>query len=104
MSGRQVARQQARRRVAETLAIKQRERDARDRHCAELAVLVVAALAERDATVEMAERTAAAAVGQLLEAGLTAVEVSDWCGGIGVREVNRLSRLATLCGQETSSS
>lgn len=102
MTGKQAARQRARRQVAETLAIRQREQEARDKHCAELAVLVLAALAERDAAVANAELTAAAAIAQLLGVGLNAMEVSEWCGGLGVREVNRLAKLAGEASGKTA--
>lgn len=54
---------------------------------------VLTALAERDAAVAAAEQTAAASIASMLAEGLTLAEVADWCGGLEVREVTRLSRI-----------
>lgn len=88
-------RQVARRRVQEALAIKQREREEQERRLESAAVAVLTALAERDAAVAAAERAAAASIAAMVSEGLTLTEVADWCGGLGVREVTRLSKLAS---------
>jgi hypothetical protein len=91
---RQALRQVARRRVQEALAVKQKEREARDRRLQDTAVAVLTALAERDAAVAAAEQSAATSVATMLADGLSLAEVADWCGGLDVREVTRLSRVA----------
>ena len=91
---RQALRQVARRRVQEALAVKQKEREARDRRLQDSAVAVLTALAERDAAVAAAEQSAATSVATMLADGLSLAEVADWCGGLDVREVTRLSRVA----------
>lgn len=89
----QSMRQVARRRVQEALAIKQKEREAQERRLQESAVAVLTALAERDAAVAASEQTAATSIASMLAEGLSLAEVADWCGGLDVREVTRLSRL-----------
>lgn len=91
---RQAMRQVARRRVQEALAAKQKEREARDRRLQDAAVAVLTALAERDAAVAVAEQSAATYVATMLADGLSHTEVADWCGGLDVREVTRLSKVA----------
>jgi hypothetical protein len=86
-------RQVARRRVQEALALKQKEREALERRLQDAAVVVLTALAERDAAVAAAEETASVAIASMLAEGLSVAEVADWCGGLEVREVTRLSRL-----------
>ena len=89
---RQAMRQVARRRVQEALAIKQKDREAQERRLQAAAVTVLTALAERDAAVVTAERAAAAAISAMVAEGLSLAEVADWCGGLSVREVTRLSK------------
>lgn len=91
---RQALRQVARRRVQEALAGKQKEREARDRRLQDSAVAVLTSLAERDAAVAAAEQSAATSVATMLAEGLSLTEVADWCGGLDVREVTRLSKVA----------
>lgn len=90
---RQTMRQVARRRVQEALAIKQREREEQERRLESAAVAVLTALAERDAAVVAAEQAAAASIGVMVAEGLSLTEVGEWCGGLGVREVTRLSKI-----------
>lgn len=90
---RQAMRQVARRRVQEALAVKQKEREAQERRLQASAVAVLTALAERDAEIAVAEQTAAASIAAMVAEGLSLAEVADWCGGLEVREVTRLSRI-----------
>lgn len=91
---RQAMRQVARRRVQEALAVKQKEREAQERRLQTAAVAVLTALAERDAAMASAEQIAAAAIAAMVAEGLSLAEVADWCGGLAVREVTRLSKVA----------
>lgn len=90
---RQVLRQAARRRVQEALAVKQKEREAKERRLQDSAVVVLTALAERDAAVAASEAAAAAGIVAMVAEGLSLGEVAQWCGGLEVREVTRLSRI-----------
>lgn len=90
---RQAMRQVARRRVQEALAVKQKEREAQERRLQASAVAVLTALAERDATVTAAERAAATSIAAMVAEGLSLAEIAEWCGGLEVREVTRLSRI-----------
>lgn len=90
---RQAMRQVARRRVQEALAVKQKEREAQERRVQALAVAVLTALAERDAAVVAAEQSAAVSVAAMVAEGLSLAEIAQWCGGLDVRLVTRLSRL-----------
>lgn len=99
--GNQAARQAARRKVSEALAIKQRERAERERRHSEAAVVVLTALAEREAAVAVKEFEAAAAIAELAADGLSMAEIGEWCGGLDVREVGRLAKLATVSGPAT---
>ena len=90
---RQTMRQVARRRVQEALAVKQKEREAQERRLQASAVAVLTALAERDAAIAMAEQTAATSIAAMAAEGLSLAEIVDWCGGLEVREVTRLSRI-----------
>jgi hypothetical protein len=94
--GGQAARQAARRKVSEALAIKQRERAAREKRLSESAVSVVAALAERDEAVAARELQAAGAIALMLAEGLGIAEVAEWCGGLEVREIARLAKLSDV--------
>jgi hypothetical protein len=80
--------------VQEALAIKQKDREAQERRLQTAAVAVLTALAERDAAVESAEQAAAASITSMVAEGLSLTEVADWCGGLAVREVTRLSKVA----------
>ena len=57
------------------------------------AVAVLTALAERDAAIAVAEQAAATSIAAMMAEGLSLSEVADWCGGLEVREVARLSRI-----------
>ena len=92
---RQAMRQVALRRVQEALAIKQKDREAQERKLQASAVAVLTALAERDAAVLVAEQAAAALIASMVAEGLSLTAVADWCGGLSVREVTRLSKVAS---------
>ncbi len=92
---RQAMRQVARRRVQEALAAKQKEREAQERRLQSAAVAVLTALAERDAAVASAEQAAATSIAAMVREGLSLAGVADWCGGLDIREVTRLSKLAS---------
>lgn len=90
----QALRQDARRRVAEALATKQKERLEREKRHAGLAVEVLTTLAERDETITRTEKTAGEAIRTLLSERLSLLEIADLCGGhLQVKELQRLSRL-----------
>lgn len=94
LMAKQGVRQAARRRVQEALATKQKERVARDRRHSDLAVTLLAALAERDKAVTKSEAEAAVAVGSLVDDGLSLSEVGELCGGsLIVKELQRLAKL-----------
>lgn len=92
---RQAMRQVARRRVQEALATKQKDREAQERRLQASAVAVLTALAERDAAVVVAEQAAAVSIASMVAEGLSLTAVADWCGGLSVREVTRLSKVAS---------
>jgi hypothetical protein len=94
--GGQAARQAARRKVSEALAIKQRERATREKRLSESAVSVVVALVERDEAVVAKERQAAGAIALMLAEGLGTAEIAEWCGGLEAREVARLAKLSNV--------
>ena len=86
-------RQVARRRVQEALAVKQKEREAQERRLQASAVAVLTALAERDAAVTVAEQAAAISIASMVAEGLSLSEVAEWCGGLDLRGVTRLSKI-----------
>lgn len=89
----QALRQDARRRVAEALATKQKERLEREKRHAGLAVEILTTLAERDETIARAEKAAGEAIRALLGERLSLLEIADLCGGqLQVKELQRLSR------------
>jgi len=88
-------RQVARRRVQEALAVKQKEREAQERRLQTAAVAVLTTLAERDAAIATTEQAAATSIATMVGEGLSLAEVADWCGGLDVREVTRLSRISS---------
>ncbi|MEA5117985.1 MAG: hypothetical protein VB036_10250 [Propionicimonas sp.] len=54
---------------------------------------MLTALAERDAAVAAAEAAAALSIAAMTAEGLGLAEVAEWCGGLEVREVTRLSSI-----------
>jgi len=91
---RQGFKQDARRRVAEALSAQRKERLEQERRLADLAVQILAAIAERDEAVQVAEQQAADAVRALLAEHVSIAEIADLCGGqVNVKELTRLSRI-----------
>lgn len=91
---RQGFKQDARRRVTEALSAQRKERLEQERRLADLAVQILAAIAERDEAVHSAEQQAADAVRALLAGRLSVAEIADLCGGqVDVKELTRLSRI-----------
>ncbi len=91
---RQGFKQDARRRVTEALSAQRKERLEQERRHANLAVEILAAIAERNQAIQVAEQQAADAVRALLAEHLSVAEIADLCGGqIDVKELTRLSRI-----------
>ncbi len=91
---RQGFKQEARRRVTEALSAQRKERLEQERRLADLAVEILAALAERDEAVQATEQQAADAVRALLAEHLSIAEIADLCGGqIDIKELTKLSRI-----------
>jgi len=91
---RQGFKQDARRRVTEALSAQRKERLEQERRLADLAVQILAAIAERDEAVHTAEQQAADAVRALLAEHLSIAEIADLCGGqLDAKELTRLSRI-----------
>lgn len=91
---RQGYKQDARRRVTEALSAQRKERLEQERRLADLAVQILAAIAERDQAVQTADQQAADAVRALLAQHLSIAEIADLCGGqIDAKELTRLSRI-----------
>jgi hypothetical protein len=89
-------RQAARRSALDAQAVLHKERADRERRLEALAVAVLTALGERDALIRDAELRAGQALLTMAEdEGLSVREAVDWYGGgVTVREVARLRRLA----------
>lgn len=86
---------EARRMAAQTRARVRAARAERDRERDRAAELVIVQLADRDATVAACELAAGEALERLVgELGLSALEASQWCNDLPVREINRLRQLA----------
>lgn len=101
----QALRQDARRRVAEALAAKQKERLEREKRHAELAVEVLTAIAERDETIARTEKAAGDAIRTLLGERLNVPEIAALCGGqLHVKELQSLSRRSAGTGKPTRAS
>jgi hypothetical protein len=92
----QSVRQAARRSALDTQAARRKERADREHGLEALAVDVLTALGERDALVRDIEQRAGQALRTMTEdEGLSVREAVNWCGGgITVREISRLLRLA----------
>jgi hypothetical protein len=91
----QWVRQAARRSALDTQAVLRKERADREHRLEALAVVVLTALAERDAHVRDTEHRAGQALRTMTEdQGLSVREAVNWCGsGVTVREISRLLRL-----------
>jgi hypothetical protein len=93
--GKQTMRQAARLAASQVQAKRRREWAERDRRLEKLAIVVLSALGERDATITATEQRAGAALqAMIIDESLTVSEAVQWCAGaISHREVTRLRRL-----------
>ena len=93
--GKQTIRQAARLAASQVHAKRRRERAARDRRLEKLAIEVLSALGERDATIAATEQRAGAALqAMIVDEHLTVAEAVQWCAGaISHREAGRLRQL-----------
>ncbi len=93
--GQQSIRQEARRAALDVQSKRRRERAEREKRLEALAVRVLVAVRERDASVADAERRAGQALREMTEdEGLSVREAVEWCGDeITTREATRLRRL-----------
>jgi hypothetical protein len=91
----QTMRQAARLAASQVQAKRRRERDERDRRLERLAIEVLTALGERDATIAATEQRAGAALQAMItDEHLTVAEAVQWCAGaITHREAGRLRQL-----------
>jgi hypothetical protein len=94
--GKQTLRQAARLAASEVYAKRRREPAERDRRLEKLAIEVLTALGERDATIAATEQRAGAALQAMItDESLTVSEAVQRCAGaIGHREAARLRQLA----------
>ena len=101
-SSQQSARQVARRAALDAQARMRAQRSEQEKRRSALGVVVVQALAERDATTAACEQRAGEALRSLVDdEGLTLSAAVTWCGGeLGAREAARLRRLASQAGGE----
>ena len=89
---RQQIRQAARKKALESQEGRRRERAAQDKRLEGLAVDVLVAVAERAEAIAEAEHRAGVAVRLMLEEGISASIVAQWCGDtVSAREVRRLA-------------
>jgi len=102
MGSQQSARQVARRAALDAQARMRAQRAEQEKRRSALGVVVVQALAERDATTAACEQRAGEALRSLVEdEGLPLSAAVTWCGGgLGTREAARLRRLAGQAGGE----
>jgi hypothetical protein len=96
--GKRTMRQAARLAASEAYAKRRRERAQRDRRLEKLAIEVLTALGERDATIAATEQRAGAALQAMItEESLTVSEAVQWCAGaISHREATRLRQLTDM--------
>jgi hypothetical protein len=101
--GKQTMRQAARLAASEVYAKRRQERAQRDRRLEKLAIEVLTALGERDATIAVTEQRAGAALqAMIIDESLTVSEAVQWCAGaISHREAARLRRLTAQAQSET---
>lgn len=89
---RQQIRQTARKRAMEGQEEIRRKRAEKDKRMEGFAIDVLVAVTERDQGVRETEHRAGVAVRSMLEEGLSAAEVAQWCGGsLNAREARRLA-------------
>jgi hypothetical protein len=97
----QALKQDARRRVQEALAAKQKERMERERRQADLAVEILTAVAERDEAIATFERAAAVAIQALLGDRVRLDYIVELCDGqIDAKELQRLARIDTATTEQ----
>ena len=91
----QSVRQAARRAALDAQTRVRRREEERDKRRSQLGVMVVTALARRDAHIRVIEQRAGEALTALIkEEGLTVRAAAEWCG-LSNREVSRLRRTET---------
>jgi hypothetical protein len=91
----QSVRQPASRSALDAQAVLRKVRADRERRLEDFAVEVLIALGERDGAVQDAELRAGEALRVMMgDEGLSVCEAADWCGGVTVRDITRLRRLA----------
>jgi hypothetical protein len=87
--GKQTMRQAARLAASKAYATRRHERAQRDRRLEKLAIEVLTALGERDATIAATEQRAGAALQAMItDEHLTVAEAVQWCAG----EINHRKR------------
>lgn len=90
----QTARQRARRAALDAQARMRARRVEQERRRDALGVVVVSALAERDAVISACEARAGAALVKLTdEEGLSLAQAVEWCGGTDLLTVREAARL-----------
>jgi hypothetical protein len=96
--GKQTMRQAARLVASQVHAKRRRERAERDRRLEKLAIEVLTALGERDATIAATEQRAGTALQAMITCeSLTVSEAVQWCAGaISQREAARLRLLGCV--------
>jgi hypothetical protein len=97
LMGQQSVRQAARRSAFDAQAARRKERVERERWLEGLAVEVLTALGERDATIAATEQRAGAALQAMInDEHVTVAETAQWCEGtVSRRELTRLRQLAS---------
>ncbi|WP_315094074.1 hypothetical protein [uncultured Cellulomonas sp.] len=101
----QTARQMARRAALDAQARMRARRLEQERRRDALGVVVVSALAERDAVVAACEARAGAALGKLTgEEGLSLAQAVQWCGGTDLLTAREAARLRQASRPAASSS
>ena len=101
--GKQTMRQAARLAASQAYAKRRHERAQRDRRLEKLAIEVLTALGERDATIAATEQRAGAALqAMIIDESLTVSEAVQWCAGaISHREAARLRHLTAQADNNT---
>ena len=101
--GKQTMRQATRLAASQAYATRRHERAQRDRRLEKLAIEVLTALGERDATTAATEQRAGAALqAMIIDESLTVSEAVQWCAGaISHREATRLRHLTTQAHNNT---
>ena len=100
--GKQTMRQAARLAASQVQAKRRQERAQRDRRLEKLAIEVLTALGERDATIAATEQRAGAALQAMItDESLTVSDAVQWCAGAtSHREAARLRQLTAQAEKE----